>query len=154
MLFASLLKSSLFALEVYDKKISKKKSSRCIIRWLNAFMHWLTKYINKTCHTHSDALYTMATLFNNHPYISSSKFSANWCATVLHLQLMCYPHMCAQTNGFQQPVHSAPSVFPAKKTTSTKSQLHSKQSANEPSPENISRLLVAVLNATHIALWC
>ena len=27
---------------------------------------------------------------------------------------MRHPRMCALTNGIQQPVHSAPSVFPAK----------------------------------------
>ena len=32
----------------------------------------------------------------------------------MHLWLMRHLHTCALTNGFQQPVHSAPSVFPAK----------------------------------------
>ena len=52
-----------------------------------------------------------------------------------HLQLMCHPRTCTLTNGFQQPVCSAPSVFPAE-SASGKSQLCSKQSSNKPSPEN------------------
>ena len=49
-------------------------------------MHWVTKYTNRKCHADSDMHFmdTMATLFNNHLYISSSKFSANWCATTYH----------------------------------------------------------------------
>ena len=37
-------------------------------------MHWLTKYINKKFHEHSDMHFItcMATLLNNHPYISNS----------------------------------------------------------------------------------
>ena len=31
------------------------------------------------------ALHKHATLFNNHPYISNSKFSANWCATATYV---------------------------------------------------------------------
>ena len=52
-----------------------------------------------------------------------------------HMRLMRHPHMCAPMDGFQQPVHSARSVFPAK-SAGCKSQLCSKQSSNEPSPEN------------------
>ena len=50
-------------------------------------MHWLTKYTNKECNTCSDmhALYNMTTLFNNHPYRSSSKFSANRHATATYV---------------------------------------------------------------------
>ena len=40
-------------------------------------MHWLTKYTNKECHTSDVHSINMGTLLNNHPYISSSKFSAN-----------------------------------------------------------------------------
>ena len=47
-----------------------------------------------------------------------------------HLWLMHYPCMCALTNGFHQPVHSASSVFP------TKAHMRSKQSSNAPSPKN------------------
>ena len=36
-----------------------------------------TNYTNKKCH----ALHNMASLFNNHPNINSSKFSANWHST-------------------------------------------------------------------------
>ena len=61
------------------KKISKKKSSPCRDGSMHECMHWLTKYKNKTCHAHSDyALHNTATLFNNHPYISSSKFEASF----------------------------------------------------------------------------
>ena len=35
-------------------------------------MHWVTKRTNKECHTVTCTPYNMATLFNNHPYISSS----------------------------------------------------------------------------------
>ena len=52
------------------------------------------KYTNKKCHTHSDIHFIMATSFNNHPYISSNKFSANWHATVtmsLHGLRYCKP---------------------------------------------------------------
>ena len=48
-------------------------------------MHWLTKYTNKECYT----LHNMATLFNNHPYISSSgtlvgtKFTATYVGMVV-----------------------------------------------------------------------
>ena len=52
-----------------------------------------------------------------------------------HLQLMHHLRTCAPTNGIQQPEHSAPSL-PRKKSASSKSQLHSKQSSNEPPPEN------------------
>ena len=34
------------------------------------------------------AVHTMATLFNNHPYISSSKFSANWRATATYVGIV------------------------------------------------------------------
>ena len=47
-----------------------------------------------------------------------------------------YPCMCALRNGFQQPVHSAPLVFPVKKAQVVKPQLHSKQSSNDLFPEN------------------
>ena len=40
-------------------------------------MHWLTKYTNK-----------MTTLFNNHPYISSSKFSSNGHATTTYVGMV------------------------------------------------------------------
>ena len=51
-----------------------------------------------------------------------------------HLCGMRHPRTCAQTNGIQQPVHSAPSVVPARKLRRCgKSQLHSKQSSTEPS---------------------
>ena len=57
------------------KKISKKKSTPCRDGSMHECMHWLTKYKNKTCHAHSTMhSINMATLFNNHPYISSSKF--------------------------------------------------------------------------------
>ena len=40
-------------------------------------MHWLTKYTNKKYHAHSDMhSITWPYLFNNHPYINSSKLSA------------------------------------------------------------------------------
>ena len=38
----------------------------------------------------------MATLFNNHPYISSSKFSANWRATAAYVGMVegsCHLHL-------------------------------------------------------------
>ena len=34
------------------------------------------------------ALHNMATLFKNHPYISSSKFSANWRATATYVGMV------------------------------------------------------------------
>ena len=53
-------------------------------------MHWLKKYTNKKCHAHSDMhLHNMATLFNNHPYVSSSgtpvgtKFTATYVGMVV-----------------------------------------------------------------------
>ena len=48
------------------------------------FTSWLTKYTNKI-HAHGDALHNMATLFNNHSYINSSKFSANRHATAAYV---------------------------------------------------------------------
>ena len=53
---------------------------------MSQWMHWLTKYTNKKCHAHSGmhSIIIMGTLFNNHPYISSSgwpvgnKFSATY----------------------------------------------------------------------------
>ena len=39
------------------------------------------------------------------------------------------------TNGIQQPVRSAPSVFPEKSARGNTSQLHSKQRSKGPSPE-------------------
>ena len=68
--------------QVSIKKISKKKSD-IVAQW----MHWLTKCINNKCHAHND--HTMATLFNNHPYISSSgtlvgtKFTATYVGMVV-----------------------------------------------------------------------
>ena len=46
------------------------------------------KVHNKTFHAHSymHSITNMATLFNNHPYISSSKFSANWHATATYVR--------------------------------------------------------------------
>ena len=41
--------------------------------------------------------------------------SFNFLRDAMHMQLMHRSHMCAPTNGVQQPVHSAPSVFPTKK---------------------------------------
>ena len=49
-------------------------------------MHWLTKYTNKECDTCSD-MHSIIILFNNHPYISSSKFSANWDATATYVEM-------------------------------------------------------------------
>ena len=50
--------------------------------------------------------------------------------------VICGTLVSAMPNGHvQQPVHSVPSVFPAK-STSGKSQLHSKHSLNGPFPEN------------------
>ena len=52
---------------------------------------WLTK---QEVHAHIAyyALHNMATLFNNHmrvhPYISNSKFSANWRATVTYVGMV------------------------------------------------------------------
>ena len=68
----------------------------------------------------------------------------------MHLQLMHHPRMCAQTNGFQQPVHSALSVFSAKKKVRVVSPSYAQNKAQMGHPK---RLLVAVLNATRIALW-
>ena len=39
------------------------------------------KHTNKECYT----FHYMATLFNNHPYISSSKSSADWRATATYV---------------------------------------------------------------------
>ena len=54
---------------------------------VNAWMQWLTKYKNKKCYAHSD-MHSMATLFNNHLYISSGKFSANWRATATYVGMV------------------------------------------------------------------
>ena len=51
------------------------------------------------------------------------------CVLPMHLWLMHHPCTCALTNGVQQPVHSTPSVFPAKKRK-RKSQLCSNQNSN------------------------
>ena len=70
------------------KKISKINLADVgISQW----MHWLSKYTNKMCHTHSDmySIIIMATLFNNHPYMSSSgmpvdtKFTATYVGMVV-----------------------------------------------------------------------
>ena len=54
-------------------------------------MHWLTKYINKRCHAHSDMHSITLPHYSTpmHPYISSSKFSANWCATATYAWSAC-----------------------------------------------------------------
>ena len=80
----------------------------------------LTKYVNKK-YTCTSCLCTL---------------SANTLCHPTHLRLVRHPHTCAPMNGFQQPVHTAPSVFCAKKSASGTSQLHPKQSSNEPYPEN------------------
>ena len=41
--------------------------------------------------------------------------SANALCYPTQLRLVCHPHTCAPMNGFQQPVHSASSVFSCKK---------------------------------------
>ena len=104
------------------KKISKKKSSH--VGWLNARIHWLTKYKNKKCHAHSDmhSITWPCTLFNNHPYVSSSK---------VPLLLNTYT---VHAYGVQQPVRSVSSVFPTRKCKG-KSQLRSKLSSKGTSPE-------------------
>ena len=63
------------------------------------------------------------------------------------VDLMRHPHMCAPTNGVQQPVCSAPSVFHANKAQVISLQLRSQMDH----PQRISWLLVAFLIATHIA---
>ena len=73
---------------------------------LDAWMHWLTKYTKKKCHVHSDihSITCMATLFNNHPYISSSKYYGCWimwpCYRVHITVCMALPCVLSQ------PVHS------------------------------------------------
>ena len=52
-----------------------------MVQCMNALAD-LTKYKNRMCHAHRlehdmHSITCMATLFNNYPYISSSKFSAN-----------------------------------------------------------------------------
>ena len=57
-------------------------------------MHWMTKHTNKECHTVIlvYALHNiMATLFNNHPYISSNKL--NLVPTGVPLLLVMYRDM-------------------------------------------------------------
>ena len=51
-------------------------------------VHKQEVYCTRTviCSTH--ALHNMTTLFNNHPYISSSKFSANWRATANYVGMV------------------------------------------------------------------
>ena len=53
----------------------------------------------------------------------------------MHTWLMSHPRTCAPTNGFQQPVHSAPSVFPAKVQAVSSSYARSKAQMHHP-PEN------------------
>ena len=65
-----------------QKQVSIEISKRNLadvgmVQW----MHQLTKYTNKVCYT----LHNIATLFNNHLYISSSKFSADWRATATYV---------------------------------------------------------------------
>ena len=43
-----------------------------------------------------------------------------------HMQLMRHPLTCALTNSIQQPVHSAPSVFPQKSAGGTSLYAQSK----------------------------
>ena len=75
-------------LQVFIKRFLKRNLAHVgMIQW----MHWLTKYKNKTCHAHSDmhSITSVTTLFNNHPYISSSKFSAaNWRATATYVGMV------------------------------------------------------------------
>ena len=49
-------------------------------------MHWLTKYTNKECYT----FHNMATLFNNHPYISSSGTPVGTRFTAITLSLTMF----------------------------------------------------------------
>ena len=62
------------------------------------------------------------------------------------------PCMCALTNGVQQPVHSAPSVFPARKLKQYWSPSYAQSKPQMYHPQRIWWLLVAVSNATRIAL--
>ena len=79
----------------------------------NEWMHWLTKYKNKKC-MHAYALYNMATLFNNHPYISSSgaPVCPKFTATYVGMVFVCvHATECICTHAFLafvlcQPVHS------------------------------------------------
>ena len=67
------------------------------------------------------------------------------------MHLMCHPCMCAQTNGFQQPVHSCPLSLP-RKIAQAVSPSYAQSKAQINYPKRILWLLVAVSNATHIAL--
>ena len=58
------------SLSLHKKKILKRNLADV---GLNQWMHWLTKHTNKECHSQWYVLHNMATLFNIHPYISSSK---------------------------------------------------------------------------------
>ena len=53
------------------------------------------------------ALHTMATLFNNHPYISNSKFSANWHATATYVGMIeesCHLHFGTNQSAYDMGV--------------------------------------------------
>ena len=105
--------------QVSIKKTSKKKSSWCIgmAQCMNALADKV--HTNKKCHAHSDmhALHIMATLFNNHPYISSSgtPVGTNFTATYVEMVVEYCGHDMSAYQGVHgtfclcilcQPVHS------------------------------------------------
>ena len=51
-------------------------------------MNSLADRVHKQEETRSAMYHNMATLFNNHPYISSSKFSASWHATATYVGML------------------------------------------------------------------
>ena len=53
-------------------------------------MNELADKVHKQGMPHNDmhSITWLATLFNNHPYISSSKFSANWHATATYVGMV------------------------------------------------------------------
>ena len=71
--------------EIYQKEQKqvsiKKKSSWC----RDGSMHECTGCQSTQTRSAMHTLHNMATLFNNHPYMSSNNFSANWCATATYM---------------------------------------------------------------------
>ena len=90
--------------------------------------HVLFMYFVSCAYMHWAILTAARLLFINLFFFDKSSFvSICYVVPPIHMRLMCHSCMCVPTNGFQQPVHSAPSVFRAK-SAGSKSQLHSKHS--------------------------
>ena len=73
-------------------------------------MHWMTKYTNKKFHAHSDmhSIIIMATLFSNHPYVSSSGTPvSNTCAGFKCQVTSATDHLLADFSCIDRVTHAA-----------------------------------------------